>query len=69
MTALVDMIVRAPARRPVPHPAAETRYWLTFWLTDGTTLGRAYFPETAELMGGVIVAAEFQQLIERYLPR
>ena len=69
VTALVNMIVRAPARRPVPHPAAETRYWLTFWLTDGTTLGRAYFPETAELMGGVIVAAEFQQLIERYLPR
>ena len=66
---LVDMIVRAPARRPSPHAAGETRYWLTFWLTDGTTLGRAYFPEPGELMGGVVVPAEFQHLLERYLAR
>jgi hypothetical protein len=45
----------------------ETRYWLTFWLADGTTLGRAYFPEASELMGGVIVAGEFRTLLERYL--
>lgn len=68
VTALVHMIVRAPARRPVPHAAAETRYWLTFWLGDGTTLGRAYFPESRELMGGVVLAGEFQHLLERYLP-
>lgn len=67
VTALVDMIVRAPARRPGPHAAGEARYWLTFWLRDGTTLGRPYFPETGEVMGGVIVAAEFQHLLERYL--
>jgi hypothetical protein len=69
VAALVDMILRAPARRPSPHRAGEARYWLTFWLTDGTTLGRPFFPETGELMGGVIVAAEFQQLLERHLPR
>lgn len=69
VSALVDMITRAPARRPVPHAATEARYWLTFWLVDGTTLGRAYFPETGELMGGVVVAAEFQRLLERYLAR
>jgi hypothetical protein len=47
----------------------ETRYWLTFWLADGTTLGRAYFPETSEVMGGVIVPGEFRVLLDRYLAR
>jgi hypothetical protein len=32
-------------------------------------LGRAHFPENGELMGGVIVAAEFQRLLERYPAR
>jgi hypothetical protein len=69
VAAVVDMIARAPAHRPNPHAAGEARYWLTFWLTDGTTLGRAYFPENGELMGGVIVASEFRHLLERYLAR
>jgi len=67
--ALVDMIVRGMARRPLAHAVGETRYWLTFWLADGTTLGRAYFPEASELMGGVIVAGEFRALLNRYLAR
>ena len=53
--ALVDLIVRAQTRRPLPHAPGETRYWLTFWFADGTTLGRPYYPESSELMGGVVV--------------
>lgn len=67
--ALVDMIARGPARRPLAHAVGETRYWLTFWLADGTTLGRAYFPEASEVMGGVIVPREFRVLLDRYLAR
>ena len=67
--ALVDMIVHGPARRPLPHAVGETRYWLIFWLADGTTLGRAYFPEASEVMGGVIVPGEFRALLDRYLAR
>jgi len=67
--ALVDMIARGPARRPLAHAVGETRYWLTFWLADGTTLGRAYFPEASEVMGGVIVPGEFRVLLDRYLAR
>jgi hypothetical protein len=67
--ALVDMIARGPARRPLAHAVGETRSWLTFWLADGTTLGRAYFPETSEVMGGVIVPGEFRVLLDRYLAR
>src|SRR5262249_49200205 len=59
VTALVDMVVRGTVRRPRPHPMGEPRYWLTFWLADGTTLGRPYFVETRELMGGVILPDEF----------
>jgi hypothetical protein len=65
--ALVDMIVRAGTRRPLAHGVGEMRYWLTFWFADGTTLGRPYFPETSELMGGVVVGGEFIRLLERYL--
>jgi hypothetical protein len=67
--ALVEMIARGPARRPLAHAVGETRYWLTFWLADGTTLGRAYFPEANEVMGGVIVPGEFRVLLDRYLAR
>ena len=62
----VDMIVRGAAQRPQAHAFGEPRYWLTFWLTDGTTLGRPYFVETRELMGGVILPKE-SPILERYL--
>ena len=67
--ALVGMIARGPTRPPRAHAAGEPRYWLTFWLADGTTLGRSYFPETSELMGGVVVARELRALLDRYLAR
>ena len=67
--ALVGMIVRGPTRPPVAHAAGEPRYWLTFWLADGTTLGRSYFPETSDLMGGVVVPGELRALLDRYLAR
>jgi hypothetical protein len=65
--ALVDMVLHGSMRRPRPHPVGEPRYWLTFWLADGTTLGRPYFVETSELMGGVVLPAEFRRILERYL--
>jgi len=67
--ALVEMVLRGAVRRPQPHAVAEPRYWVTFWLSDGTTLGRAYFAETSELMGGLTVAPEFRSVLERYLAR
>ena len=65
--ALVDLLLRGAVRRPVPHPMSEPRYWLTFWLTDGTTLGRPFFVDTSELMGGVVLPGEFRRILERYL--
>ena len=67
--ALVDMIVRAPVRPPQAHAFGEPRYWLTFWLTDGTTLGRPYFVDTRELMGGVALPERFTEVLERYLTK
>ena len=64
---LVEMLVRSPVQRPQAHAFGEPRYWLTFWLTDGTTLERAYFVETRELMGGIVLPAEFTPILERYL--
>ena len=67
VAALVEMIVRGPTRRPQAHAVGERRYWLTFWLTDGTMLDRPYFPETGELMGGVSLPGEFRDILERLL--
>ena len=64
---LVDMILRGPVRRPLAHAAGEARYWLTLRLADGTTLGRPFFPETSELLGGIVVPAGFRAILERYL--
>ena len=65
--ALVDMLVHASVAPPRAHAFGEPRYWLTFWLTDGTTLGRPYYVETSELMGGVMLPEEFRKILERYL--
>ena len=67
VTALVDMIAAGAVRASKVHAVAEPRYWLTLWLSDGTTLGRVYFLETSELMGGVNVPGEFGRIVERYL--
>ena len=64
--ALVEMLVRSPVERPQAHAFGEPRYWLTFWLIDGTTLERAFFVDTRELMGGVILPVEFRTRLERH---
>ena len=65
--ALVEMIAAGTVRAPRAHAVAEPRYWLTLWLADGTTLGRTYFRETSELLGGVTVSGDFARILERYL--
>jgi hypothetical protein len=67
VAALVEMIVTGTVRPPKVHAVGEARYLVTLWLADGTTLGRVYFRETGELMGGVAVPAEFARILERYL--
>jgi len=59
--------VTGAVRAPRIHAVAEPRYLVTLWLADGTTLGRVYFRETSELMGGVAVPADFARILERYL--
>jgi hypothetical protein len=66
---LVAMILRGPVRRPTPPGADTPQYWLTLWLADGTTLGRPYWADAGELMGGVALPAEFRAALERLLPR
>ncbi|MGH7367860.1 MAG: hypothetical protein ACREKQ_11480 [Candidatus Rokuibacteriota bacterium] len=64
---LVGMILHGPVRRPTPRAAGTLQYWLTFWLADGTTLGRPYFADTGELMGGVVLPPEFRTALDRHL--
>ncbi|MET0849722.1 MAG: hypothetical protein ABW020_01225 [Candidatus Rokuibacteriota bacterium] len=66
---LVDLVLRGAVRPARAAAAGEPRYWLTFWLADGTTLDRPYAPSTGELMGGVVVSAEFRQILARYADR
>jgi hypothetical protein len=65
--ALAEMITGAPVAAARAKTGAAPRYWLTFWFADGTTLGRAYFPETGELTGGLTLPPEFQATLERHL--
>jgi hypothetical protein len=67
VAALVRMVVQGTMRLPRAHPISEPRYWLTFWLADGTTLGRPYFADTSELLGGLAVPPDFRRILERYL--
>jgi hypothetical protein len=65
--ALVRLIIEGAVRTPRPHPASEPRFWVTLWLADGTTLGRPYFAETSEFLGGLAVPTAFLKVLERYL--
>lgn len=65
--ALVTMLVRGAVRAPSPRPYGEPRYWLTFWLADGTTLGRPFVPDANEILGGLVVPPEFRAILARYL--
>jgi hypothetical protein len=65
--ALVAMIATGAVHAPQVHAVGEPRYLVTLWLAAGTTLGRVYFRETSELMGGVAVPADFARILERYL--
>lgn len=65
--ALVDMILRGSLRPPRARTFGEPRYWLTIWLADGTTLGRPYFPDSGDIMDGLVVPAEFGRILERSL--
>ncbi|PYN35031.1 MAG: hypothetical protein DME01_13225 [Candidatus Rokuibacteriota bacterium] len=67
VAALVEMITTGAVRKPQVHAVGEPRYLVTLWLFDGTTLGRVYFRETSELMGGVAVPAAFARILERYV--
>ena len=66
--ALAGMIERGQFGPVRQKSYGQPRYWLTFWMADGTTLGRAYFPETGELTGGLTLPAEFREALERHLP-
>jgi hypothetical protein len=65
--ALTTMILRGAMRPPRGFAVGPGRYWLTIWLTDGTTLGRPYFADTGELLGGLTLPDEFGKILERYL--
>ena len=62
------MILRGTDAPAYPPRGGEPEYWLTIWLADGTTLGRPYFGDTGELMGGLAVPPEFRAILDRYLP-
>ena len=66
---MVGMILGGEVRAPRPQAYGTPRFWLTFWLADGTTLGRPFFPETGEVLGGLVMPAGFTALVERYLSR
>jgi hypothetical protein len=66
--ALVGMILQGAVRKPTPPVSGAPQYWVTIWLAEGTTLGRPYFPDTGELMGGLAVPPAFRAILDRYLP-
>ena len=64
--ALGAMITSAPVMAPRARTGAMPWYWLTFWLSDGTTFGRGFFPETGQLTGGVTLPPEFHATLDRH---
>jgi hypothetical protein len=63
---LVSLILAAPYSQHPPQ-ASGTRYFLALHLVDGTAVTRAYWPDTGELMPGILLPPEFQSAIARAL--
>jgi hypothetical protein len=63
---LVSLILAAPFSQHPPQ-ASGTRYFLALHLIDGTAVTRAYWPDTGELVPGLLLPPEFQSAVHRAL--
>lgn len=66
VAALVTLILQAPVDQS--RQGGDMRYFITFHLVDGTVTTRAYWPDTGELLRGILLPKEFGLAIEAALP-
>ena len=66
--ALVGTVLHAPVNQQLTDHSGAS-YFIAFHLNDGTTVVRAYWPNTGELSRGIVLPQEFRQTIEQALGR
>jgi hypothetical protein len=66
--ALVGTVLNAPVNQQLTDHSGAS-YFTAFHLNDGTTVVRAYWPNTGELSRGIVLPQEFRQTIEQALGR
>jgi hypothetical protein len=64
ITRLVEMIGGAPVDQEA-STRSDDRYFLVFYLRDGTRVSRAFWPKTGELSRGIMLPNEFSQTIRQ----
>ena len=62
VAALVALLLAAPVHQ-TRSPTEGARYFLSFALSDGTQVVRAYFPESHLVMRGIIVPDAFVSML------
>jgi hypothetical protein len=66
VSALVDMVLKAPVNQNYQSQGNE-RYFIDFHLKDGTSVIRAYWPDSGELSRGILLPSAFGIAIKQAL--
>lgn len=66
VASLVDMVLKAPVDQNYRNQK-ERRYLIVFYLKDGTTVNRSYWPDSNELNVGILLPKGFQTAVEQAL--
>lgn len=71
--ALAGMVAQAPVNQSLQQGLAYNssgpRYFIAFYLQDGTAINRAYWPDSGELSRGIILSGEFRAAIKQALQK
>jgi hypothetical protein len=62
---LVELVLASRVDQDSDAGHAGNRYFLIFWLDDGTAVMRAYFRDSGEVSRGILTPREFQTSIEQ----
>lgn len=60
---LIDLLLTSPIKNDDNNGRNGTRYFLAFYLNDGTAIRHAYWHETGVFFRNILVPLEFKEII------
>jgi len=68
IASFVDMVLKAPVDQNQQN-MNNASYFISFHLKDGSTVNRAYWPDSGELSRGILLPSDFRVVLENALKK